>query len=124
MLTEKCNKAGIPFQIGCSHDSPIVSKGRVRRAKELNRLAVQVILPDWSIPSDPEIFSFLREIIEEANPMGVVLYNPPHAKRVLSTREYQELLDRGIKISGCKTGGGNNQWYAAMKSLTSRLSVF
>ena len=51
VLADKCNAAGMPFQIGCSHMSPILSLERLRRIVALNPSAVQVILPDWFPPT-------------------------------------------------------------------------
>src|SRR5680860_211023 len=76
MLAEKCNQAGHPFQIGCSHMSPIISLERIKRAVEWKPSAIQVILPDWNAPSMKEILLFLEKMAHLADPIGLVLYNP------------------------------------------------
>lgn len=124
MLSEKCQKANVPFQIGCSHMSPIISLERVKRAVALNPTAIQIILPDWSLPSDTEIDTFLYTMAKEADPVKIVLYNPPHAKRVLLPKDYQRFIENKIPVAGCKTAGGDEQWYAEMNTLTSKISVF
>jgi dihydrodipicolinate synthase/N-acetylneuraminate lyase len=60
LLAGKCNAAGIPFQIGCSHMSPKISLERLKRAVALKPSAIQVILPDWFPPNLPEIIDFLN----------------------------------------------------------------
>lgn len=124
LLAEKCEKAGMPFQIGCSHPCPITSIERVRRVRALQPGGIQVILPDWSEPSMREVISFLRRIIDEAGEIAVVLYNPPHAKRRLQPVDYGRLREAGVQLTGCKTGGGDANWYVEMKLHAPELSVF
>lgn len=123
LLAEKCNAAGQPFQIGCNHTSAKISLERLRRAVQLKPGAVQVILPDWFPPSFTEILSFLERMAKEAGDVGLVVYNPPHAKRKLLPEDYRKIKEAGIPIVGCKTAGGDEQWYAEMKSIPD-FSVF
>jgi 4-hydroxy-tetrahydrodipicolinate synthase len=124
ILAEKCNAAGMPFQIGACHTSPVMARDRVKQAAALQPGAIQVILPDWSAPSMREVINYLRVLTEEAAPVGLVLYNPPHAKKRLSPEEFHQLKEAGINLVGCKVGGGDAQWYAAMKKWAPELSVF
>lgn len=124
LLEAKCTQAGMAFQIGCSHMSPWISLGRVRRAVPLEPGALQVILPDWFMPTLPESIAFLRGIGEAARPLGLVLYNPPHAKVQLSPGDYARILDSGVPVIGCKTAGGDEKWYQQMKALVPGLSLF
>jgi len=124
LLAEKCNAAGMPFQIGCSHLCPQISLERVRRVVELKPSAIQVILPDWSPPSMTEIINFLRVMAEAADPIGLVIYNPPHAKIKLKPEEFYQIKEAGISLAGCKVGGGDKHWYEAMKKLVPGLSLF
>src|SRR3954470_6242607 len=55
LLAVKCNAAGMPFQIGCSHMSPKISLERLERTVALQPGAIQIILPDWFPPSVNEI---------------------------------------------------------------------
>src|SRR3954471_24315441 len=80
VLAEKCEKARLPFQIGASHMSAQISRERLRRARSLKPGAFQVILPDWFGVTDEEAVDFLRTMAAEAGEIGLVLYNPPHAK--------------------------------------------
>lgn len=124
LLAGKCNAAGVPFQIGCSHMSPRISLERLKRAVALQPSAVQVILPDWFPPSMPEIIDFLGRMAEAAAPVRLVLYNPPHAKKQLTPEDYGEIVKAGIPLVGCKTAGGDENWYAAMRESVPGLSVF
>ncbi|HEX6429525.1 MAG TPA: dihydrodipicolinate synthase family protein [Niastella sp.] len=124
ILAEKCNAAGMPFQIGACHTSPVMALDRVKRAVALQPGAIQVIVPDWSAPSMPEVIRYLQVIAEAAGPVGLVLYNPPHAKKRLSPEEFYQVKEAGINLVGCKTVGGDAQWYAAMKKWAPELSLF
>jgi dihydrodipicolinate synthase/N-acetylneuraminate lyase len=124
ILAQKCNAAGMPFQIGACHTSPVMARDRVKRAAALQPGAIQVILPDWSVPSMPEVINYLRVLTEVAGPVGLVLYNPPHAKKRLTPAEFYQLKEADINLVGCKVGGGDAQWYAAMKKWVPELSVF
>jgi 4-hydroxy-tetrahydrodipicolinate synthase len=124
LLASKCNAAGMPFQIGCSHMSPKISLERVVRAKELKPSAIQIILPDWFVPSMVEIINFLKVMTAAANPIGLVLYNPPHAKKRLSPADFTEILNAGVPLIGCKVSGGDEQWYQEMRNLPVPFSVF
>lgn len=124
LLASKCNDAGMPFQIGCSHMSPKISLERLIRAKELKPSAIQIILPDWFVPSKTEIIEFLKVMAEAADPIGLVLYNPPHAKKKLVPSNFAEIQDAGIPLVGCKLAGGDEKWYQEMSGLPLPLSVF
>lgn len=124
LLADKCNAAEMPFQIGCSHMSPKISLERVKRAVNLQPSAMQIILPDWVVPSLPEIIDFLHVMTEVADPVGLVLYNPPHAKKVLTPQDFFLIKEAGIRLAGCKVAGGDAVWYAEMKKLCPDLSVF
>ncbi len=72
ILAKKCNAAGMPFQIGCSHMSPEISRQRLQRAKLLEPSAIQVILPDWFMPTMSEIVDFLKVLAKIADPIGLI----------------------------------------------------
>jgi 4-hydroxy-tetrahydrodipicolinate synthase len=124
ILAEKCNAAGMPFQIGACHTSPVMARERVKRAAKWQPGAIQVILPDWSAPSMREVINYLKVLTEVAGPVGLVLYNPPHAKKRLTPEEFHQLKEAGINLVGCKVGGGDAPWYAAMKKWAPELSLF
>ena len=124
ILADKCNVARMPFQVGCSHMSPQISLERVVRARHWAPSAIQVILPDWWVPSDQEMLLFLERICIDADPIGIVLYNPPHAKKQLSPDDFQMIDSAGIALLGCKVAGGSAQWYRVMREKMNHLSVF
>ena len=123
-LAEKCETAGMPFQIGVSHMSAQVSRERLRRAVALAPGAVQVILPDWFPVTEDEAVTFLDGMAEVASGIGLVLYNPPHAKRVWQPEAIGRLARRVPALVGLKTAGGDDGWYAAMREHLGSLSVF
>lgn len=124
ILAERCNDAGMPFQIGCSHMSPVVSLERLKRAVALKPGAIQVIIPDWFPPTMSEIVAFLKRIMDVAGSIGVVLYNPPHSKVKLQPHDFETIANAGIQLSGCKLAGGDEQWYHSMKKYAGGLSLF
>jgi len=124
LLAEKCEPAGMPFQIGASHMSPQISLGRVARAKSLRPSAIQIILPDWFSPSWTEILDYLRRMVDVAMPIPLVIYNPPHAKRRPTPAELLEIAETIPGVVGLKVLGGDDDWYAAMQPVFSKLSVF
>ncbi|WP_043581934.1 dihydrodipicolinate synthase family protein [Geminisphaera colitermitum] len=124
LLAEKCEKARMPFQIGASHMSPQLSLERLRRAKALCPSAFQIILPDWFVPAWPEILAFLERMQEEAAPIPLVIYNPPHAKRHLTPDEWLQIARRFPGVAGMKVPGGDDAWYRAMQPVFEKLSVF
>lgn len=123
-LAEKCTAAGMPFQIGVSHMSAQISRERLRRVVPLAPGAVQVILPDWFPVTEDEAVAFLEGMAETAGGISLVLYNPPHAKRVLHPEQIGRLAARVPTLVGLKTAGGDDAWYASMRRHLAGLSVF
>jgi dihydrodipicolinate synthase/N-acetylneuraminate lyase len=124
LLAEKCSRARLPFQIGACHMSPQLSRERVRRSKALGPVAFQVVLPDWFAPSWPEILDFLLVMAAEADPVPLILYNPPQAKRRLTPDEWQLIARDVPAVVGIKVAGGDDTWYEAMQPVLKKLSVF
>jgi len=102
VMAEKCQAAGMPFQIGISHPSPIISLERLRRTVALRPDAFQVILPDWVTVTDDEQIVFLSKIAEAAGTIPLVLYNPPHAKLVLSPASLLKISQAIPQLIGVK----------------------
>mgnify|MGYP003575380154 CR=1 FL=1 len=124
LLAEKCNDAGMPFQIGVSHSVPAIMLDRIRRTQALTPSAYQVILPDWVALTNQEAQLFLNRTSEAANPVPLVLYNPPHAKRVLSPAGYYNLSATTPALISVKLLDGDEQWYEEMKPVADRIAVF
>ncbi len=126
ILTTKCERAGVSFQIGVSHMSPQISLQRLKRIKHLNPGAVQVILPDWFPVTLEESIIFLNKMEEEAEGISLVLYNPPHAKKVLTPNEWKILKENVPTLQGVKVFDYNcdESWYEIMRQNSDNLSVF
>jgi 4-hydroxy-tetrahydrodipicolinate synthase len=124
MFASRCEAASMPFQIGVSHMSAQISLERLRRIVSLAPGAVQVILPDWFPVTKPEALAFLERMAETAGGIGLILYNPPHAKRVWAPADIGFLAQHVPALIGLKTAGGDDAWYAEMRRHLSRLSVF
>ncbi len=124
LVAERCEGAGVPFQIGANHVDPLIALSRISRAAGLAPGAIQVILPDWFPLTQSEQLAFLQRAAGAAGPVPLVLYNPPHAKRVLTPRELGILAEAVPALVGVKVGGGDAAWYAAMAHHCPGLSVF
>lgn len=124
LLANKCNSAAMNFQIGASHMSPIISLERLKRAKPLNPSAFQVILPDWFCPTLNEAIVFLEKMEMMADGIGLVLYNPPQAKKQLKFEEIRILKKAIDGLVGLKLAGGDLMWYQDMKDCNQPLSFF
>ncbi|WP_044256031.1 dihydrodipicolinate synthase family protein [Rhodopirellula sp. SWK7] len=124
MLAERCNAVNMNFQIGVSHMSPQISLERLRRVVPLKPSAVQVILPDWFPSSEFETITFLKRMAEEAQGIGIVLYNPPHAKRVLRPIQVATIAKQIPKLVGLKSAGGDANWFREMREHLQSISVF
>ena len=124
LLAEKCERLGLPFQVGVSHMSPQLSLARLRRIRVLNPSGFQVILPDWFPPTIDEIYRFLDVMAAAADPVPLIVYNPRHAKLKLGPAEWLAIADRFPNVAGLKVPGGDETWYESMRPVLSRLSVF
>jgi 4-hydroxy-tetrahydrodipicolinate synthase len=124
LLARKCKAAGMRFQVGASHPSPIISKERLSRSVALAPDAIQIILPDWIVLNKEEQLSFLQEMATSAEGIPLVLYNPPHAKLVLPPQAYAGFKDMVKNLIGVKVLSGDAQWVNDMKQHASHLSVF
>lgn len=126
LLAMKCEKANISFQIGISHMSPQISLNRLKMVKYLKPGAVQVILPDWFPPTLEECTIFLQKIASEAGEINLVLYNPPHSKRLLLPEEWSCLKSKVQSLVGVKVFDWNSdkEWYKRVKCNSKGISVF
>jgi len=123
ILAEKCLLAGMRFQVGASHPSPIISLERLKRAATLKPDAIQIILPDWVTVTDTEMLDYLHKMADTAGDIPLVLYNPPHAKRVLQPKDY-ELLKQVPQLIGVKLLSRDQEWVQEMKLYATHLSIF
>lgn len=124
LLSSKCRQAGMRFQIGCSHPSPIISLERIKRAVHLKPDAFQIILPDWVTAKEEEQLSFLNRIEANAKGIPLVLYNPPHAKLELQPKDYLIFKEKVPTLIGIKVLSKDETWVKEMKDFAAHLSVF
>lgn len=124
LLASKCEPVQMPFQIGISQMSAQISLARLQRTVSLAPVAFQVILPDWFPLNNKEAVDFLNRMAEAAAGIGLVLYNPPHAKRVLTPAQIGNLARQVPALVGVKVADGDDAWYAAVRRHIGQLSVF
>jgi 4-hydroxy-tetrahydrodipicolinate synthase len=124
VMSETCERLHLPFQVGVSQMSPQLSLNRLRRARSLKPSGFQVILPDWFPPTMSDVHRFLDVMEREADPIPLILYNPPHAKRKILPEEWKEIVERHPGIAGIKVAGGDAAWYKAMRPVLESVSVF
>lgn len=126
LLAEKCETAAIPFQIGASFPTAQEALSRVEIAASLNPGAIQVILPDWFPINNEGIISYMTDIAKAAGNIPLVLYNPPHAKRVLTPNEWSYIKQEVPSLIGVKVFDNNcsPEWYSEMRKNSDEISVF
>jgi dihydrodipicolinate synthase/N-acetylneuraminate lyase len=124
LVAERCTRAGMPFQIGASHMSAQLSLDRIHRAKQWAPSAIQVILPDWFPLKEAEMIAALEQMAAAADPIGLVLYNPPHAKVVLAPAQIGRLHAAVPALVGVKVADGDAVWYAELRTHCQGLAVF
>ncbi|MBX5008636.1 dihydrodipicolinate synthase family protein [Rhizobium lentis] len=124
VLAWRCRAAGMAFVIGACQPDPIIMLDRLRRATVHKPLAIQVILPDWWPLTNPEASDFLKRASEVADGIPLILYNPPHAKRVLSPAELGEVCGPCPSVVGMKIADGDDAWYAQARAHLSEFSLF
>ncbi len=124
MLANHCRAAGMPFVIGACQPDPIIMLDRLRRAVPSRPLAIQVILPDWWPLTNPEAIDFLKRASDAASGIPLILYNPPHAKRVLSPSELSQICGPCPSVVGIKLADGDDGWYAQARSHLAEFALF
>jgi 4-hydroxy-tetrahydrodipicolinate synthase len=124
LLAGKCEAAGMPWQAGASHMSAQASLARVRRGRALRPSAIQVVLPDWFPVTNEEAVRFLVRVAEEAAPVPLVLYNPPHAKRGLAPADFGALARAVPALIGVKVPHSSAEWCADFLRQAPGLSLF
>ncbi|MGO6851966.1 dihydrodipicolinate synthase family protein (plasmid) [Rhizobium leguminosarum] len=124
MLAERCKASSTPFVIGACQPDPLIMLNRVRRAAALDPRAIQVILPDWWPLTTAEAIDFLKRAAEVADGIPLILYNPPHAKRVLAPKELSMVCAAVPEVIGIKLADGDGSWYAEARLYLSGLSLF
>ena len=112
LLADKCRKADMPFVIGACQPDPSLACERVARAAALGPSAIQVILPDWWPVRNDEATDFLAMAAERAAGTPLLLYNPPHAKRVLSPADIDAVTASVPTVVAVKLADGDATWYA------------
>jgi dihydrodipicolinate synthase/N-acetylneuraminate lyase len=124
MLANRCRRAGMPFVIGACQSDVQLAVGRARRAAALRPAAVQIILPDWWPVTEDEAADVLALLSEAAAPAPLILYNPPHAKRVLAPAEIGRLRAKTPDLLGVKLADGDAAWYAEARRHLAGMAVF
>lgn len=125
LLAERCERTRTPFQIGLSHTSAQIALARLQRAVALKPTAFQVILPDWFKLTDDEAVAFLSRMAEHSQGIPFILYNPPHAKRVLTGAELRAIAQKVPNVIGAKVGDVSPEWFQELRgSGHSQLSIF
>jgi dihydrodipicolinate synthase/N-acetylneuraminate lyase len=124
LLADKCQASGMKFVIGACQPDARLARERVRQAHDLKPAAIQVILPDWWPVSEAEAMDFLMMVAETAVSIPLILYNPPHAKRLLAPDELGRLCRAVPMVAGIKLADGDKAWYDAARRHLSDVALF
>ena len=112
------------FQLGLSHTNPRICRERAIRLTSLKPDGFQITLPDWWPPTYQESLNFIMGMQEVVEDRYLILYNPPHAKVLLSLEEISQLNDKAPNLIGIKCAGGDEAWYKNRRALLEDFSVF
>lgn len=124
LLASRCHRARMPFQIGASHPCAHTCLDRVRAARQHRPTAIQIILPDWRPLSAAETLRFLTGVAEAAAEVPLVLYHPPHVKRLLTPVELARLAADVPSLIGVKVGTADPEWIGALRAAAPSFSIF
>ncbi len=124
LVAELCSDAAVPFQVGASHMSGQICLSRIRRARQLAPSAVQVTLPDWLPLGHDEVLAAVTRMAEVADPVPIVLYNPPHAKTTCDAATFGELARAVPGLIGIKVVPGDRAWFETLRRFAPDLAVF
>lgn len=124
LLAERCRQAGMPFVIGACQPDPSIMLDRLRRAVPHRPTAIQVILPDWWPLTNAEAIDFLKRTSDVADGIPLILYNPPHAKRVLSPADLAAVCNPCPSLVGIKLADGDDDWYREAKRHLAEFALF
>ena len=61
---------------------------------------------------------------EIAQGVPLILYNPPHAKRVLTPKELSTILTATLNVTGVKLADGDANWYAQARKHLHGVALF
>lgn len=111
LLADRCGAAAMPFVIGACQPDPRISLERVRRATALKPEAIQVILPDWWPVTAAEATDFLKMAADVGGSVPLIVYQPPHAKRVFAPAELAAIFEPVPQVVGVKLADGDSSWY-------------
>jgi dihydrodipicolinate synthase/N-acetylneuraminate lyase len=122
-VAARAEAASLPYQLGANHMSGQTCLSRLRRACQLHPVAVQVTLPDWLPLSWAEVQASVARMAEEAAPVPIVLYNPPHAKTVCSAGQLAALAATVPGLAGAKVAG-DEAFFRSVHAQAPRLALF
>jgi len=91
-------------QIGCGGLDTRAAVRRVQIATgcHVKPDGLQIVLPSWQPLSDHEVLNFFKAVADAAGEIPLVHYNTPRAKKFLTEREYEVILDDVPTLIGSK----------------------
>ncbi len=123
LVATRSKSVGSPFQIGASHMSGQLCLSRIRRARQLGPTAIQVVLPDWLPLGPDEVHAALERMVAAADPVPLVLYNPPHAKTHCGPEQFASLAKEFPGLVGVKIARDNG-FYSRLHAAAPGLAIF
>jgi dihydrodipicolinate synthase/N-acetylneuraminate lyase len=123
LVATKCKTVGSAFQIGASHMSGQLCLSRIRRARQFSPTAIQVVLPDWLPLGPAEVRTALERMVAVADPVPLVLYNPPHAKTLCGAEQFAALAREFPGLVGVKIAR-DNAFYSQLHTAAPGLAIF
>lgn len=117
VVMEETRHHRIPVQIGCCADDTRDVLRQMAYAAEAGAAGVQVVLPYWMELSDAEMLQFFRDLASAFPQLPLIHYNVPRAKRFLTARDYQKILEVAPNLIGVKFTYAGSHWGELQQAL-------
>jgi len=109
IMVEEVRPSGLPTMIGCVAPD---TRGTLRLIEYVCKAGcdgAQVAMPYWMALTDRELAQFYRDLHSASDPLPLMHYNVPRAKRFLLADDYERLLEAAPSLIGVKfTFAGNH----------------
>jgi dihydrodipicolinate synthase/N-acetylneuraminate lyase len=94
------------------------------RAVQLRPSAIQVVLPDWSACRLRDAIDFVSKIADASGEIGIVLYNPLHARKHLTPGDFYQIKKHVNSLVGCKVAWSDSESVREMSQSVPDVSTF
>lgn len=90
---DECRRHDQPVIVGCSATSTAGVVRRARLAASAGAAAIEVVLPYWLELATDQVIPFFQKLAAAADGVPILYTETARAKKVLTVREHQELVE-------------------------------